>query len=100
MNYRNLKPEDKRQELLFESWWLVLLSSRETRLPESNFVVFLASSGDLVFRPEPPLIGKRQYDGFTNFWVKDGKVLIGSWSGYRQEVNLEKMALENSLFTK
>ena len=68
--------------------------------PDTNLLIFEADSGNLIGKIEPPLKTGGQYDGWVNFWIKDDKLWIGSWSGYEFQLVPESCELLNGRFTK
>lgn len=84
----------------FDKVELVILKSTDKLNPESNLLIFSASTGELLNRPEPPVSAESQWDCFVNSYVKANKIMVGSWSGYSYEVDKSSGQLIEGKFTK
>lgn len=89
-----------KQQMLFEDIWIVILEPNKDVGPESNLLIFGGPHQEMIRQFDPPVTKGGYWDGWVNFWVRDGKIFAGSWSGYQFELDTKKRELINGLFTK
>jgi hypothetical protein len=77
---------------------VVIFEPESETAAEANLATFDSLSGELIQRYAAPV--STQADAWVNAWVRDGKLFIGSWSGYEYELNCETRRLENGKLTK
>jgi hypothetical protein len=86
-------------ELLVDDVRLVILRPQSDRGPEANLLGF-RPSGELIWALSPPTADPAVWDGFVNLWVQEGRVWVGSWSGFSLRIDHRTGEVVEQVFTK